>query len=1679
MNQRTTLTDLFPGISTHSWLSGDPDSPYLDEHDACAIVASIRKGGVATHGNLKRVLNALSKMGHRSGDVNGEGDGCGVMTDIPRLIWADALEEAGKPGWLAEDRRFFVGHLMIPRESETEQRKIVQKILHLTRNAGADLLISRAGHTRPHALGKLAREQEPLFWQLAGVMSLSALEAVDRKLFDLTLAIERDTPAHVVSLSSHSVVYKVRGSVETLYHYYPELRSPQFTSAITLGHTRYSTNTTTAFERVQPFSYLGHNGEINTIARLREQARMIGTQLVHQGSDSQDLDRALGTLIHHYHFTLSEAMEILLPPILSEVAKFPAEAQQVYHHYREAFGPFAQGPAGLISRYADEAVFSVDALGLRPLWFGETDKEYFFSSEKGVYYLESLANDPRPLSPGEKMALHVHRNRTVDVYEYPALQTLLVQLARRRLPSPTPPSSLTSSPLPLFSPGPTPSPRLLAALGWSREDLEWVKSLADNGSDPLGSLGYDGPLAALSDQRQNVSDYFKEAVAVVTNPAIDREREKEHFSTRAVIGTRPSLHPNSESLAFHITLDCPILLDNTPDNPLLPSDRLAELVTRQGTRTLESLLASFGDRASVLSTLPQPDENIPNALDRLAEAALDAAKAGASLIVLDDSQAFQNGNSWLDPHLIVSVVDRALRLSFLEIPAADEPQPLFTDAAGQIDLAQILAPNPVNLRRQVGIVLRSGAIRNLHDVMMALGVGADAIAPSLLFENAVDDPRRQLSEPERFTRLQKTFRALRAGIEKVTSTMGIHELRGYGRIFASIGLGEDVALAMGTANYYGSQKQGLTWHALQTDLEERKMVVAGDGQGNLSRTNHFYPKIWKTAGQVATGSTPVGDAEPNAFELKAEATARQIPVTLRHILDFDFPAQQGGVDFANDDFGRVPFKSTPPGKIDPDEVDAGITSHSLPFVIASMSFGSQSEIAFRAYAEGAARLNMLSVNGEGGEIPDMLGKYPHHRGQQIASGRFGVDINLINSSNLLEIKVGQGAKPGEGGHLPGRKVSAKVAGARHARQGVDLISPSNNHDIYSIEDLAQFIEELKTANPKARVAVKVPVVPGIGIIAVGIAKAGADIINLTGYDGGTGAARKHSLRYVGLPAEIGVVEAHRALTEGGMRGRVEIWADGGMRTAADAVKMMLLGANRVGFGTLAMVAVGCTICRACQMDTCHVGIATQIETVAQAEAHGLKRFVPQDFERATQGIVSLFGALGREVKAITARLGFARTQDLVGRADLLVQISHHARLDLGEMLEVAECPDEESTATRLLKLSSGVQVSQRPLRRPRNHLTTVISNMMIETALAGEENISFEDDKVSPVDRVLGTHLAGALTRFQRRWIWAPGHGGVGGCADAWQHQAEVMFNGNGSSGSHHPAHHPAQVGIAEAVPVATNGNGHGANGHAENIHAENGHFENGHSAHGHPVKSSIQETNLRFYASSVPGNGLGAYATNPMHIAVEGGAQDGVGKGMHGGKIVILKGYNHDGERVDGSVGKGLAYGAIGGLIVVQGNADSRACIRLSGADVILGGEIRQPLNDNLGYIGARANVKGFLCEYMTAGRVLVMGDPGPWMCAGMTGGVLYLRLQPQKNFDLGAIQRRVARGANVRISNVDEEDEANLAYLLSAYSDELSRGHQVREAEQVLDLLQVWDREFVRVEPSNLQMDQSVSTE
>jgi glutamate synthase (NADPH/NADH) large chain len=1522
-----------------------------EERDSCALVVNMRKGGASSHGNVKRTLEALLKMGHRTGEVDGEGDGCGLMTDIPRQLWADCLEAQERPGALSLDKRFFVAHIMIPMAHRAGATAIQERLRQMVAQENCLLLCEQTGNVRSQALGKLGRRDEPLFWQVAGIVQSGPLAQVDRRLFDLLVRMETESPVHVVSLSAHTVVYKLRGAVESLGQYYPELRNPEFQSSVTIGHSRYSTNTLSIFPRVQPFSILAHNGEINTIAKLRQEALMLGAVLVQSGSDSQDLDRVLQTLICHHGFDLMEAMEIIFPPILHEVDRLPAATQAVYRHYRRAFGPFSQGPAAILARYGDVCVFSVDALGLRPLWFGETDKEYFFSSEKGVIPLEMMNSDPRPLAPGEKMAALVRPGKAPEILTYDRIRAwVTVQGEKRLAPLPQSRSSWSGpqiiAPLSSRPADGAARQRRVVAMGWSREDLELLDHTARTGAELIGSLGYDGPLAALARTGQNLADYFKESVAVVTNPAIDREREMEHFSLQAVVGPRPDLA--ASPAAAPVELAIPVLMGGHRNSPPLGPDAYRTLARRHGAMLLEDLLTSWdmlmeSGAIARLDMAAETGETLEEAAARLRRQAVAAVQGGASLIVLDDQTAVDGARLWLDPVLAVAAVDGALR-----------HQPGTGSA--------------IALRRRTGLVVRTAGVRNLHDLALVLGMGADAVAPYLLWEVAAGEAPASLAETE--SRMQHALGALTKGLEKVISTMGIHELRGYGRLFAAIGLSTPLAEAMEARNYYGSASRGLTWQDLEAESARRAALLRGQDAVEPQRVRRFYPSVWKKAAEAALD--PERYADYGAAVAALEATN---PVSARHLLDLRLGERAS---------------SPPPG-------GASIQEHSLPIFISAMSFGSQGETAFRAYAEAAKRLNIVCLNGEGGEIPDMVGRYSHWRGQQIASGRFGVSATLLNSTLLLEIKIGQGAKPGEGGHLPGRKVSAKVAAARHTNPGTELISPSNNHDLYSIEDLAELVEELKTVNPWARVSVKVPVVPGIGVVAVGIAKAGADIINLSGYDGGTGAARRHATRHVGLPTEIGVMEAHRALSAAGLRRRVEVWCEGGMKTAADVVKMICLGANRVGFGTLAMIAVGCTVCRRCHQDMCHAGIATQVETAEEAARLGIRNFHPLDLETSTRRLANLFGALGSEVAALTADLGAARTQDLLGQTHLLTQARGMDLLDLDDLLAVAPAGN-----------ANGILAS-RTLRRPRNTLTQIITRMVDDALADGDRSVRFFDDHVSATDRALGTHLSGALAR-QRLFG-----------------DAETMSKERGLCAP------PANLRTAPAR------------------HAS----------------AELETADLLFDAGSVGGNGAGAFMVEPLRMVIEGGAQDGAAKGAFGGRLATLKGMNQLGQWVDGAVGKGFAYGAMGGLFLVQGNADSRFCVRLSGADVVAAGDIEQPLDDKAGFLATRANLKGFAFEYMTAGRAVVLGDPGPWMCAGMTGGVIYQRLQPSLGMDLAALRRRIARGARVQIGRLDAADEAALGGLLAIYAEELRIAYQPAEAERILALAAA-PSGFVKIVPA-----------
>jgi glutamate synthase (NADPH/NADH) large chain len=1529
--------------------------PGVEDKDACAIYASVRKDATPSHEPLELAIPAMQKMLHRAGNVEGEGDGCGLLLDIPRRIWEEEVRSGGHDPSLALGDAFAVAHVFIERKQDPD--RVMHDARELLSEGGFRILAERTGAVDSTALGPTAREEEPIFWQLAGLVADA--ERRDRALFELLIELETRLGVHVPSFSATTCVYKVMGTPVVLGDYYPDLRDPRFETIGCFGHNRYSTNTWPSFKRVQPFSMLGHNGEINTIEQLRQEARMLAVPIAPGSSDSQDLNRTIDTLVSREGLSLAEAMEMLLPPIVEEIRGLPADLHGFYMYLRQAMGPFSQGPVALIARHADECVFSADAMGLRPLWQMETEDDFVFSSEPGVVPVARMVAEPKPLAPGEKALVLIDRgSRRSTLHPHDAMLRLVRDgwLARNGTEAVAPYERAleTGGPLegedvPGYSEAGPAEPvkvedRVLAGFGWQRDDVKLVQQMASNGAEPVGSLGYDGPLAALSPERQNLADYFKETVAVVTNPALDRERELEHFSTRALFGRRPSIDFAGEDSGT-VETEFPVVLGGHHGLAPLSDKTYRAIARKHSTYLLEDLWEEFRGRASAVDISLLESETTAGAIERIKQEAVKKVRDGAELLVLTDRTVYDGERRYLDPHLATSAIDQGLKGFRVE-------------------------RGETNLRRRCGLVLRSAAVRNVHDVMLALGLGANGVCPYTMVEViCVEDYESDVDN---------LCAALRKGIEKVISTIGIHEVRGYARQFSSIGVKPELAEIFQTQAFAASASGGTGFAELDADTDERVRALSGDdAAAKPAKTFRFYPKVYKAA--IATAN---GTGTYEEYSQKVRDLEQQSPISMRHILGL-----KGD---------REPLA-------DPSVVDAGVGHHDYPIVISSMSFGSQSEPAFRAYAEAAKATNILCMNGEGGEIKDMYGQYRNWRGQQVASGRFGVSAEMLNSSYVAEIKIGQGAKPGEGGHLPGKKVSAKVAAARNAAPGTDLISPSNNHDLYSIEDLAELIDELKTVNPDVRVSVKVPVVPNIGTIGLGIAKAGADIITLSGFEGGTGAARQHALRHVGLPSDIGTRAVHQALMEAGLRNRVEIWADGGYRTGHDIVKLHCLGANRVGFGTLAMVSIGCTICRGCQLDTCHVGIATQIETEEQAAEHGLKKFTPQEVDRAAESCARFFREMGEEVKRVVASLGYDRAQDLVGRYDLLEQVAAKDAIDLAPLITPLEEyldlePIDLPVAAELVdaRAESGLVVA-RPIRMEAKQASSAIAALAPEIC-SGRTLTSDFPRSTDANDRVLGTELAGAIARSRI--------------------------------------------------------------------------FEDG------PPSSDEVLARLDFNGGSVAGQGLGAFNAYGVAIRVEGGAQDGVGKTMLGGSIAVMKGKGARGERLNGSVGKSFAYGAQRGKLYVQGSADSRFCIRLSGADVVLAGEPAERIDDSRGCVVDRANAKGFAFEYMTSGRALVLGDLGPWACAGMTGGRVYVR-QNAFGIDREAIRRRLGEGAKVELKDLDAEGLIDIDDLVSGYCEELRATGQEGEAERMEELVADATSNFLMVIPRKVQADPSISTE
>jgi glutamate synthase (NADPH/NADH) large chain len=573
--------------------------PSVEDKDACAIYASVRRDATPSHEPVTLALESLQKMLHRAGNVDGEGDGCGLLVDIPTKIWAEEIRRGGHNPSLALDDAFAVAHVFVERSEDID--KVRHDAREILGRGGFRILAERLGAVDSAALGPTAREEEPHFWQLAGLVSDA--EARDRVLFELMVELEEKLGLHIPSFSGTTCVYKVMGAPKVLGGYYPDLSDERFETVGCFGHNRYSTNTWPSFKRVQPFSVLGHNGEINTIEQLRQEAKMLSVPIQPGNSDSQDLNRTVETLIRAYDLSLAEAMETVVPLIVDEIEHLPSELHSFYMYLRQTMGPYAQGPVALIARHDDECVFSADALGLRPLWQLTTAVDYIFSSEPGVVSVADMVGEPKPMAPGEKFMVSIDRKRKASrlwAHEEMLREVRKRWLARAGVEKVAPYDRAIETGGPLEGPeipgytsaGPAEpikvDDRVTAGFGWQRDDVKLVQQMASNGAEPIGSLGYDGALAALSPERQNLADYFKETVAVVTNPAIDREREIEHFSTRALYGRRPGIEDPSED-THTVEAGFPVILGGHHDLAPLSDSAYRKIAHGQGTFLMEDL----------------------------------------------------------------------------------------------------------------------------------------------------------------------------------------------------------------------------------------------------------------------------------------------------------------------------------------------------------------------------------------------------------------------------------------------------------------------------------------------------------------------------------------------------------------------------------------------------------------------------------------------------------------------------------------------------------------------------------------------------------------------------------------------------------------------------------------------------------------------------------------------------------------------------------------------------------------------------------------------------------------------------------------------------------------------------------------------------------------------------------
>jgi len=1486
----------------------------------CGIGFIVNINGNKSHDTVDQALQMLIRLSHRGGQGADphSGDGAGILTQVPHELLADWCAEQGAD--LPEAGGYGVGMLFLPTD-DAARLDYEARLERIVRQEGFRLLAWRTVPVEVEVLGASARSTKPAIRQLLVTpLAQTALAegwSMERHLYVIRKRAEREIggiaersghPFYFASLSARTIVYKGLLLPDQLPAFYADLQDARYTSALALVHSRFSTNTFPSWERAHPNRYAIHNGEINTIKgnvnwMLARETKCSSEQFPDMlkirpiidasGSDSSMLDNCL-EFLHLSGRPLAQAVMMMIP---EPWAKDPLmnEGKKAFYEYHSCLMEPWDGPAAIAFSDGRQIGACLDRNGLRPARYCVTDDgRVILASEVGVIDIppERIVRQDR-LRPGQMLLVDTELGRILPDEEIKAtaaserpyrawLDEQLVDLAQL-------------ADRPAQEGEPLDERQLLQlqrCFGYTFEEChKLLKPLAEQGEDPVGSMGYDGPLAVLSDKPQLLYNYFKQMFAQVTNPPIDAFLEEMITSIESTIGSEGNLLRPGPGNCRRIRLPAPIVTDEELQR--IRDNRLPGLRAV----TLPMLfVASAGGKG------------LKRALGELFQAADQAIDEGAAVLILSD---------------------RGVGSRMAPIPA------LLAVAGLHHHLIRS------GRRTAASLLVESAEPREVHHVALLLGYGASAVNPYLAFasiEQMQRDGRLAEGRLSREQAIAHYMRGIGKGILKVMAKMGISTVQSYigAQIFEAIGISQDTVdkyftrtpSSIGGIGIATIAGETLQRHAAAFAAEEQAPVLeSGDDlQWRSGGEPHLYSPHAIHSLQQACRTGNYGLYKQYSQSLDGESDGSG---TLRGLLQFAAVRQ-----------------AIPLDQVEPVEMVL------RRFKSGAMSFGSISKEAHETLAIAMNRIGGKSNSGEGGEdsaryVPDANGDRRASAIKQVASGRFGVTSHYLVNASEIQIKMAQGAKPGEGGQLPAHKVYPWVAAVRGSTPGVELISPPPHHDIYSIEDLAELIFDLKNANPQARINVKLVSEAGVGTIAAGVAKAQADVILISGFDGGTGAATRSSIKHAGMPWEIGLAETHQTLVENGLRGRVRLEADGKLMTGRDVVVAAMLGADEFGFATLPLVAMGCVMMRVCHLDTCPVGIATQNPEL-RAKFAGKPEHVEQ-FMRF----------IAQEVREWMARLGIRKMSELIGRADLL---------------QLRDVPaGRKAAAVDLSAL----------LRRPKEAQLAADKTFFMDDApdaSRSELDLTLDRQKLLPLSESVWNGL-----RTERV-------------------QAILPIRNTDRS-----------VGTLLGSEVTRR---FGAQG--------------------------LPEDTIQLHFHGAAGQSFGAFVPKGITLTLEGQANDYVGKGLSGGKLAVFPpskaAFVPEESMIVGNV---ALFGATSGEAYIRGVAGERFCVRNSGADVVVEG------------------VGNHGCEYMTGGRVVILGNIGKNFAAGMSGGIAYIW---NRN---GAALEPLCNRKLVEIAPLDACEDENEAQQVRGL---IERHVKYTHSEQAQFLLDHWERslhQLVRVIP------------